>query len=124
MATNPLQRITFGGVVFTLLLSIIVAQVFTKLSSFFFKTGDYRFGWIITLLVILLSVGTVFSIFFRSQGAFDRKNIVVILLITGLAVLTVIYMPKLVPEIFSALPIYSDPVTSQGLEQLQSAISP
>jgi len=121
---NALQKITFGSVTITLVLALIVAQIGVKLSSFFFDTADYRFGWIITLLIILLSVAVVFNILFRSQGAIDRKQIVIILMLTGLTTLAVIYLPKLVPELFSALPIYTDPVTSNGLEQLQSVISP
>jgi len=121
---NALQKITFGSVTITLVLALIVAQIGVKLSSFFFKTADYRFGWIVTLLIILLSVAVVFNILFRSQGAIDRKQIVIILMLTGLTTLAVIYLPKLVPELFSALPIYTDPVTSNGLEQLQSVISP
>ena len=121
---NVIQKITFGSVTITLVLALIVAQIGVKLSSFFFKTADYRFGWIVTLLIILLSVAVVFNILFRSQGAIDRKQIVIILMLTGLTTLAVIYLPKLVPELFSALPIYTDPVTSNGLEQLQSVISP
>ena len=121
---NALQKITFGSVTITLVLALIVAQIGVKLSSFFFKTADYRFGWIITLLIILLSVAVVFNILFRSQGAIDRKQIVIILMLTGLTTLAVIYLPKLVPELFSALPIYTDPMTSNGLNQLQSVVSP
>ena len=121
---NALQKITFGSVTITLVLALIVAQIGVKLSSFFFKTADYRFGWIVTLLIILLSVAVVFNILFRSQGAIDRKQIVIILMLTGLTTLAVIYLPKLVPELFSALPIYTDPMTSNGLNQLQSVVSP
>ena len=121
---NALQKITFGSVTITLVLALIVAQIGVKLSSFFFKTADYRFGWIVTLLIILLSVAVVFNILFRSQGAIDRKQIVIILMLTGLTTLAVIYLPKLVPELFSALPIYTDPITSNGLNQLQSVVSP
>ena len=121
---NVIQKITFGSVTITLVLALIVAQIGVKLSSFFFKTADYRFGWIVTLLIILLSVAVVFNILFRSQGAIDRKQIVIILMLTGLTTLAVIYLPKLVPELFSALPIYTDPMTSNGLNQLQSVVSP
>lgn len=122
MANNFFKTLTFGTITLYTLLAVAVSQVLVFISNKLFGTEFVHLGWIILLLINLISVGIVFQIFTRD--GITRSSIVAIIVIAALAIGVDYFLPKLIPEVFNQLPIYTNAITSEGLSQLNSMINP
>jgi len=119
---NPFKAITAGNIFIIIGASLIIFQVFAKLSTLFFGTSDIRLGWAFTLILGFLAVMIPWIAIVKREGRLEKSDVVGIILIVAMILVILIYGKSFVPEIFSALPTSTEPITSNGLDTIQSTL--
>lgn len=115
------RSITVGNFFFFVVMSLVlVFMVSWLINTIFPSVSIVKVGTPFKFLIVAAGLTLAFYIITRRQGGLDRSDIFAILLLGGIMVMLFIYMPKLLPEIFSAIPSQtiipseSDPFTIVG----------
>lgn len=100
MASKPFNITTFFIVI---LLGLVVIQVGSVILSSFMDVEMLSLGWAFILLIAIVSIISIF-VTGRRLGQLDKKDIIFIIIQIVAIVVLFIYLPILVPEIFSSIP--------------------
>lgn len=103
-----------------LLGGLILVQFFAMLLANFFPSfAQFKLGPFFTLLMVLIAMGipaVTIRRFYLGEKAgetFNRSDFLLIVIASGIALVGIFYLPKIVPQIFSI-----------GFEQLFSVVAP
>ena len=95
------RGLTVGNSVFIIVIALVITYIINFFLNQFFGTKILPLGNPLRFLIIGIAIVSAFYIISRKQGALERNDIFVMLLIVGAAFALFYYLPKLVPEIFT-----------------------
>ena len=100
------RSLTVGNFFFFVVMSLVMVFVISWLiNSVFPSVSVVKVGTPFKFIIVAAGLTLSFYIITRRQGGLDRSDIFAILLLGGAMIALFIYMPKLLPEIFSTVPI-------------------
>lgn len=95
------RAITVGNTFFFIVMLLIIIFTGSFLSNKIFGTSIIPVGTPFKFLLIGAGLTLTYYIIVRHQGNLDRQDIFGIILVGGFIILAFIYLPKLLPEIFT-----------------------
>ena len=109
------RGLTIGNSVFIIVMALILTYIINFFLNQFFGTRILPIGQPLRFLIIGIAFVSAFYVVSRKQGALERSDIFTILLLIGASFALFVYLPKLMPDIFT------NPQANSVLSLLNSA---